>query len=195
MTRRTKISGPFVPHSQLLIESMAWRGMSSIERRVLERVEAEHLRHAGKENGNLVVTFDDFNKSGIRRQSVAGAIRGLERRGLVRGVRSGRDLENGKRLPTRYRLTFLPSVEGPPTNEWERFTAQVKIQKPRCKSAPTTGAKVHLGKNFKPSVPANSLGAKAHPKAGCENAPSFYIYGDSPRLSFSEWVALEGWLQ
>jgi hypothetical protein len=64
MTKR-KISGQYVPHLRELIEAPAWRVLSLSARRLLDRIEIEHVRHGGQEKGQLAVTFDDFAKYGI----------------------------------------------------------------------------------------------------------------------------------
>jgi hypothetical protein len=45
--------------------SPAWLALPDNARRVLDRLELEHMQHGGAENGVLVVTFDDFERHGI----------------------------------------------------------------------------------------------------------------------------------
>jgi hypothetical protein len=60
MKARKTIDGPFVPHRLALLESYAWRALSREAHLALHRIEIEHLRHGGKENGALVVPYDHF---------------------------------------------------------------------------------------------------------------------------------------
>jgi len=44
------------------------------------------MEHGGAENGKLPVTYADFEKWGVRPNSIAGAIRTLEALGLIRSL-------------------------------------------------------------------------------------------------------------
>lgn len=117
------ITEPFVMHRQSLIESDAMGALTLAARRVLDRLQMEHLAHAGKENGRLVVTFEQFEKFGVRRASVAAAIDLLVNVGLVEITEQGRGGNREFRRPNRYRLTFLDSTDGAATDEWASYTA------------------------------------------------------------------------
>jgi len=99
------------------------RVLSLSERRALERIELEHLEHGGMENGKLPVTYADFEKWGVRRDSIAGAIRTLEGLGLIEITRHGYAGAVEKRAPSLYRLTFLAAwnagrADGTGTHEY-----------------------------------------------------------------------------
>jgi hypothetical protein len=112
-----------------MLRSDAWRDMSINARRMLDLLEIEHMAHGGRENGNLIVTFDEFQAYGIRRQVIARTIAELERlgwievqRGLYRGF--ARSMPNRFRLTARLALVANPVcapyyVEG--THEWRRY--------------------------------------------------------------------------
>ena len=76
------------------------------------------MAHAATRNGSLVCTHDDFQKYGIRRPSIANAIREAEYFGFIR-VSKGQAFK-GHREPSLYRLTWLPNEKSEhPTNEWK----------------------------------------------------------------------------
>ena len=108
-TRRknNQLSGQFVAHSRELRESPAWRALPDNARRILDRLEVEHMRHGGAENGALPCTYSDFVAAGVRRASVSLAIRQCVALGFLevthRGGRSNAEYRN----PSRYRLTYL----------------------------------------------------------------------------------------
>jgi hypothetical protein len=43
-----------------MLESPAFRALSFAGHKFLARLEIEHLHHAGRENGRLIVTYDQF---------------------------------------------------------------------------------------------------------------------------------------
>ncbi len=45
------------------------------------------MAHAGTENGNLICTYNNFADYGVRRSSIAVAIRQLEYMGFIRAVK------------------------------------------------------------------------------------------------------------
>jgi hypothetical protein len=110
----------YVKHRLCLIESPAMAELTLAAHRLLLRLEIELLKHAGKDNGALIVTYNDFEQFGIRRKSVASAIRLLVKVGLVTITDRGwRAAEHGR--PAKYRLTYLPAYGKPPTDEWEAY--------------------------------------------------------------------------
>jgi hypothetical protein len=128
--RKSTIVGQFVPHRIDLIESPAWRVLSLSARRVLDRIEIEMCHHGGhRENGRLPVTFDDFVRHGVRRNSVASAIREAVALGLVVVSEQGRGGNAEFRSPNKYRLTYIctkaanPAAKypEPPTDDWKRI--------------------------------------------------------------------------
>jgi hypothetical protein len=88
--RKSTIVGQFVPHRLELIESPAWRVLSPSARRVLDRFEIEMCHHGGlRANGQLVVTYGDFERFGIHTDAIAPAIREVVALGLVVVRRQG----------------------------------------------------------------------------------------------------------
>ena len=55
---------PFVIRGVKLLESASLRSLSGYAFLMLNRFEVEHCRNAGKENGYLVVTYDQFVQMG-----------------------------------------------------------------------------------------------------------------------------------
>jgi DNA-binding transcriptional ArsR family regulator len=120
-TRRGSITEQFVPMVLSLLESDALATLSLAARRCLDRFLIEHMQHAGKENGRLKVTYEDFATFGVRRASIAAALRELEERGLIEVVERGRGGNREYRKATVFRITFLPTSEAEPTDGWRKF--------------------------------------------------------------------------
>ena len=109
---------------------MAWRGRSPELTLILEFLELEYLRSAGTENGVLLAPYDDLVRFGVRRANIKAAINEGVMRKLLVAERRGREFNTGKRLPTLYRLTYLPSQQRvdngaveqhAPTDDWKRY--------------------------------------------------------------------------
>ncbi|MBL4886393.1 MAG: hypothetical protein JKY95_17920 [Planctomycetaceae bacterium] len=113
---------PFVWFTRSMLESVAFKALSGNAHKTLSRLLIEHMAHAGTENGNLICTYNNFADYGVRRQSIATAVRQLEYMGFIR-VEKGWAY-SGEHLPSKYRITWLPSADGTPaTNEWKSITS------------------------------------------------------------------------
>ncbi len=121
--RRPPDGEPFVWHTRELLTSEAWRPRSVNCMRLLDRLEVEHMNHAGTENGDLKATYDQLVAWGLTRSEIQPAIEEAEFLGLLRCDRGGRWAGTNK--PSTYRLTYLADREGnPPTNEWKRVSQE-----------------------------------------------------------------------
>src|SRR5436190_14169667 len=87
---RQRIGDQFVAYRVTMLGSPAWRALSLVARRLLNRLEIEHCNHGGKENGRLVCTYDDFAAYGIRRRSIASGIAELVALGFIEVTERGR---------------------------------------------------------------------------------------------------------
>jgi hypothetical protein len=124
----------FVGHTPALLASAAWRGRSIHLVRVLDRIELEHLAHAGRENGFLKVLYDDFAKYGIGRQYIKPAVLEGITRGLILVTHWGGYAGSGRQDPSTYQLTYLPwkfiPAVGPPQRECSRALERLPAADP-----------------------------------------------------------------
>lgn len=108
---------PWVWETTAMLESIAWRAMRHNTRKLIDFLLIEHRAHAGRENGNLVATYDQLATYGLTRQRIRAAIEEAEALGLIRANRPG------MRRANKYRLTFIAAADRtPPTNEWKGIT-------------------------------------------------------------------------
>jgi hypothetical protein len=132
MSKRSKkgaASGPFVMHTREMFMSPAWRVLSLSARRLLDRIEIEMMSHGGpRSNGRLPVTHSDFIKYGVRRNSIAAALREVVVLGFLEITVQGRGGNAAYRKASQFRLTYHQFKEDrdgevlyEPTNEWRRF--------------------------------------------------------------------------
>jgi len=119
--RRNRIGEQFAARTIRMLESPAYRVLSIHAHRVLARIEIELAHHGGRENGKLPVTFDHFVEYGVRRHSVAPAIRELEALGFIEVTEQGRAGNAEWRRPNKFRITYRNVDRAKPTNEWERI--------------------------------------------------------------------------
>jgi hypothetical protein len=120
--RRNQIASQFAWLSIGALESPAYRALSLSGHRILSRIQIEHAHHGGKENGDLPVTFMDFENYGIERHAIAPAIREVEALGFIRITQMGRSGNGEWRRPNKFALTHLPTKDNPkPTEDWKRI--------------------------------------------------------------------------
>jgi hypothetical protein len=118
----SRIDGQFSARTIEMLDSPAHRVLSRAAHHVLARIEIEHGRHGGKDNGRLPVTFDQFVEYGIHRQAIAPAIRELVALGFIEITRQGRAGNADWRRPTLFRLTYRDCFDFKPTHEWRQIT-------------------------------------------------------------------------
>jgi hypothetical protein len=163
--KRTKILGQLVPHLRDLLESPVWQVLSLSARRVLDRIELEHMDHGGGENGRLPVTFEDFERYGIRRNSISPAIQQCAALGLVEITQVGRAGNSEFRQPNKFRLTYLTAMgRDPATHEWRRITTIEEAQQ-TTRSGKTRPRKnrIPLAKSLPCTTPRNvTTGTQFH---------------------------------
>jgi hypothetical protein len=130
-------------HSRAMREAPAFRVLSLSARRVLDRIELELMYHGGKDNGKLPCTFDDFEKYGVHRHSIAPAIRELEALGFIRITRRGRAGNSEFRQPHLFRITHKPAGSDPATDEWRliKTTEEAEMIQRRSRIPPKTPAR------------------------------------------------------
>jgi hypothetical protein len=121
LKRRKTISGQFAPRTIEMLESPAFRVLSLSGRRVLDRVEIELAHHGGTDNGNLPVTYDDFQEFGMDRHAVAPGIRECEALGFLEITQRGRAGNAEWRSPNRFRLTYRHTDRAGPTDDWRKI--------------------------------------------------------------------------
>jgi hypothetical protein len=121
---------PWCWYSREMLLSPAFVGGSINCRRLLNALEVENMNHAGKENGKLVMPYNQLQRTWrIPRRLIRPAIDEAIERGLLREER-GLRLCYPKTAPNTYRLTYRPTFEGtppravPPTNEWQQYRDQ-----------------------------------------------------------------------
>jgi hypothetical protein len=105
-----------------MMQSPAYRILSRAAHQVMARIEIELRRHGGRDNGKLVVTFDDFIEYGLDRHAIAPAIRELEALGFIRVTERGRAGNAEYRSPNKFYLTFANERDGKePPHDWRKI--------------------------------------------------------------------------
>lgn len=112
-----------------MMEAPAWRALSGNARLVVDRVIVEHMHHGLAENGDLPVTYDDFEVYGIRRRSISQAIKQAVALGFIDVIDKGRKSYGSARRPARYGLTWLPrSDRTPASNRWKSINTNEQVE-------------------------------------------------------------------
>jgi hypothetical protein len=113
-----------------MIESSAFRALSPSALRILHRLEIEHMAHAGTENGNLICTYQDFVDYGVSMGAIKSALSQLVALGFIKIEIHGRRSSGGVKIPSRYRITYLPEggVDAKATDEWSKMDEQAVLE-------------------------------------------------------------------
>ena len=127
--RRNAIAEAFIAHRLEMQISPAWRHLPDKARRLLDRLEVEHMEHGGAENGKLRCTYSNWQEAGLkRRNDIALAIRQCAALGFLDVTRQGWCSVSEFRTPSLYRLTYVfgrkdkrTGAAGNPTDEWRRI--------------------------------------------------------------------------
>jgi hypothetical protein len=150
--RRNKIGEQFAARTVAMLRSPAYRVLSLTGHRILARLEIELAAHAGRENGFLPCTFDDFEQYGIQRHSIAPAIRETVALGFHEITQYGRAGNREFRRPHLFRITYKPTDNAPQSDEWDRIKsieeaeaialkARKPIKRPRKQKQKTSDGK------------------------------------------------------
>jgi hypothetical protein len=168
-----------------MLESASYQVLSLSAHRALARIEIEFAHNGGEgakrgnENGKLIVTFDDFERYGIHRRSIAPAIRELEALGFIEITERGRAGNAEYRLPHKFRLTYRDTKRNRPTHEWRRIeTIEAAIAKSEEARRPHKKNRSPVAENTEPS------GGKC-PETIVDNPPLHSLVRNPPLLSRS----------
>ncbi|WP_144223627.1 hypothetical protein [Mesorhizobium amorphae] len=124
MAKRTKWLDCWVAHRLEMLVHPTWQLAPIPLRRMLERLEIEHLRHGGFNNGELYVSFNQFVAASISRRRISATQDLGEALGLMRVIRSDEAIGD-LRAPNAYRLTYLPAKGSQtPTDEWKSVSPE-----------------------------------------------------------------------
>ena len=119
--QRNRINGQFAARLIEMLESPAFRALSLSGHRILARLEIELAHHGGNDNGRLPVTYDDFQAYGIDRHAIGPAIREVAALGFLEITQRGRAGNAEYRTPNMFRITYRPTNDAEPSDEWRRI--------------------------------------------------------------------------
>ena len=142
MTKRKQVSmKSYVRIRDRMLMSPARRVLSRAARQILDGIEIELLRHGGKDNGALIVTYENFKQYGVHHNAIGPGLREVEVLGFIEITQRGFAGNADERQPHRYRLTYLPTDDGKgPTDEWQHvkdmkqakaFAAKARAETPK----------------------------------------------------------------
>jgi hypothetical protein len=171
---RNSVSEFFSSRPVELLASPAMRALSRTAHLALLRLELELRQHAGRCNGGLIVTKQQFVEfCGVQPRFIAPALRELEALGIV-VVEHGRGGNAEHRAPNRFMLNYLcGAVDGHElvTNGWKLFkTLEEAEQVAMAARNDKDPNKVAYGRRNaeKENI---SQGHKVYPKPGTQSVP------------------------
>jgi hypothetical protein len=135
---RHELERPFVALPLSLVGGVAFNALGLTARRALDRLIAEHLLHAGEENGRLKVSYRQLATwTGANEGNISPALAEIVDLGLLVICKDERVAGSVKQPANLYRLTFLPDHEGAaPTDEWRRWEPSDRTDDEAWRAAP-----------------------------------------------------------
>lgn len=185
-----KFKGQFFRLPRALLESPALDVIGNEGWQVLRRIMIEDLRHAGKDNGHLIVTYGNLLKCGLHNRASAKGFRQLEAVGIVELIR-GRAGTGNTNAPTKIRLTFLPAYGKPATDEWRNIKTVEDAKAQVMKANKSRGQSAWLRAHHSPrmdAAPHPTGGRTPQPTGGCGEA----VLGGFHRSPRVEGLSREG---
>jgi hypothetical protein len=157
--RRTNLGQSFIMHPREMRESPAWLALPDNARRILDRLEVEHMRHGGGENGKLPCTYTDFHNWGIRRASVALAIRQCVALGFLEVTRPGFRSSAEFHHPSLYRLTYISGcgISPAPTDDWRRIKTDEAAKEALNRAAASRRHETQPKRNTSRAAPPHNI--------------------------------------
>jgi hypothetical protein len=172
--RRKTLSSCWSARPLELVESYALRVLSRAAHLALLRVEIELRRRGGHDNGDLIITKEQFIAFGIHKDGVATALRELKALGII-AVKKGRGGNAEYREPNRFGLNYMAGIiDGSlimPTNTWKRFkTIEQAEQTADAARGAKDPLKVAYGRRNQNISPARKPGLVPGPETGSVTA-------------------------
>jgi hypothetical protein len=93
-----------------VLELKAWRNLSVNARRIHDALTCWYFRNHQQENGQIKISYRQFERSGVARNSIAGAIRELNDAGFI-AIKHGEPSKDVMTPPSLYRLCVYDKAE------------------------------------------------------------------------------------
>ena len=172
--RRNTLAQCFSSRPVELLESPALRVLSRAAHLALIQIEIELRRHAGRCNGELIVTKQQFVEFGLHHHAVAPALRELQALNII-GIKHGRGGNAEFWQPNRFLLNYLcgaADAHDQITNAWKRFKTLEEAERAALAARATKDqARVNYGRRghrrrniFQGRKPALAPGPESGPR-------------------------------
>lgn len=173
--RDTSYSGQFAGRLCEMLELPAYRVLTLAAHRVLARLEVELMRHGGNDNGHLAVTYPQFIDYGVRKNSVAAAVRELKALGFIEITERGCAGNAGYGKPNQYRLIYRSAVGAPAdgSHEWRRVKTvedALTIQK-EAHCPPSANVLKRGGNRVRKQKPSTHIAPNSPPTSHPDHPP------------------------
>jgi hypothetical protein len=116
-----KIGEPWTARRHSMKLSPAYRVLPLYARRVLDAIEIEHEKHAGKDNGRLIVPYRTLEEYCCKANNriLAQAIRELEALGFITVIHG--HAKGTEHAPNKFSLTYVPGHDGSQPDNWKEI--------------------------------------------------------------------------
>ena len=108
------VGEPWSWMTRTMLGSITYQSLGIHARRILDFLVSEHASHAGRENGNLAAPYAQLEAWGVTSADVRKGFAELTATGFVELTHQGLRQAGGGE-PSRYALTWLPTLAGSPS--------------------------------------------------------------------------------
>lgn len=114
----------WIPHRLEMLLHPAWQKAPRPLKKIIERLEIEHLRHGGFNNGELYVSYLQLVDFGLSKRSIKPVLQLGEDLGLIEVIQRDEAVQGDIRPANAYRLTYVPAKgKENPTDEWKLISS------------------------------------------------------------------------
>jgi hypothetical protein len=172
--RRNILAEHFASQPVELLNSPAHRVLSRAARQALVRIEIELRRHAGRDNGRLIVTKLQFVEHGLHPRMIPAALRELAALGIIQITMHGRGGNAEYWQPNRFLLNYqcgAVDAHEQITNAWNKFKTLEEAEEVAASArAAKDQHKVAHGRRIAQKRNISRV-HKMYPKPGAQSVP------------------------
>ena len=176
-SRRSKpnsIGGQFTAYPVEMLESPAWRALSTTAKRCIERIAIELAHHGGRDNGELPVTNRNFRDYGVPMARIKPALAEAVALGFIDMTPGHASQNPDYGRAARFRILFLNCIGPLPDHtRWQRLKThdEAKLMAKLARSSAMRKRRTSVPSHASPDASQSEALASASPGEALSASP------------------------